>query len=86
MAHVREAGPCYWHTMNVPARGPLVTADFTYEVDHPYRVGRALILRLPGTGRCLVIGYWFARLDEDDALLASAGGRPIPLREALRAA
>lgn len=84
MAQTRQVGEYYWHTMNVPARGPLVTSDLTYEIDPPYRVGRSLILRAPYTGRCLVVGHWFARLDEDVALMSAARGREIPLREAIR--
>ena len=74
MATLHEVGPhLYWHTMNVPARGPVITHDFTHEIDDPFRVGRAAILRVPFTGWCLVIGYWFGNMEEDDALAAGAG-------------
>lgn len=83
MAQVHTLGTFYWHTMNVPARGPLITHDFTYEIDPPYRVGRSWILRRPRSGVCLVVGHWFATLDEEQALMLAPRARVIDLSEAI---
>lgn len=78
MAEAHDIGKRhYWHTMNVPARGPLATSDFTYEIDDPYRMGRALILRAPFTGWCLVVGHWVGRVPEEEALRAGAQMRDV---------
>lgn len=81
MAETRGIGPLYWHTMNVPARGPVATRDTTHEIDEPYRVGQALILRVPGTGACLVIGRWVGTVDEDAALIGAARIREVSPEE-----
>lgn len=81
MATTHELANIYWHTMKVHARGPLTTTDYTYEIDEPYRVGRARILRFPFTGWCLVIGHWFGKVTEFYALEHSIAMREIPLEE-----
>lgn len=81
MATTHEIANIYWHTMRVEAAGPLTTTDFTYEIDHPYRVGRARIFRLPWTGLCLVIGLWFGRVSEEYALERSIQMREIDLED-----
>ena len=83
MATVHEIGPYYWHTMRLPVRGPLIDHDMTYEIDEPYRIGVATLLRIPFTGRRIVVGHWIAEQDSDHAWLSAVQGREITLREAL---
>lgn len=81
MATTHEFANIYWHTMRVEASGPLTTTDYTYEIDEPYRVGRARIFRTPFTGWCLVIGRWFGKVSEEYALERSIQMREIDLEE-----
>lgn len=69
----------YWHWAWYPDRKhPRLDMTVTHEIDPPYRIGTAVVWRLPLMRRALVIGYWSMRHEnEEDAILAATGGRVV---------
>jgi hypothetical protein len=71
-------GPLFAHTIELKRKSPIVHTYPTHEVDEPYRWANSLILRLPGTRRGLVLGWW-NKTDrtEEQALIDAMEGRKM---------
>lgn len=83
MSQTHDIGNYYWHTMTARTRRLLQPSE-TVEIEPPFREGRCLLLRLPWTRLCLVVGRWTGAQHEEDALMQALGARAIPLREAVK--
>ena len=79
MPNVTQLGPrIYAHPMEYPTnKFPIIDKGHTQEIDWPFRMGKAAVLRLPFTRRALVIGVWTGRQDEHAALSSAIGARSI---------
>ena len=66
----------FWHSVNVKWYTPPVLFGTSWELDHPFRRSRTVIVRY-WWGRSLVLGFWSKTgYDEDHALLnATIHGR-----------
>jgi hypothetical protein len=68
----------FFHTMKYPStQFPLIEPGHTQEIEHPYRAGDALVVRLPFTRTAIVVGRWVAILREQDALASAIQMREI---------
>lgn len=80
MAHITEIGPKFYfqklYYLDPPEGGrrrhPLASTSFTTETEHPFRMGRCLVLRVPFTRIALACGVWVDHAeDEEEALLTA---------------
>lgn len=82
MPNTKEVGSLFAHTMKYPNTNfPLFEKGFSQEIDHPFRKGSSIVVRLPLSTTALVIGKWGAEQDEDDALTEAIGARFIDFGE-----
>lgn len=56
---------------------PLSEKGHTQEIEHPYRTGQSVVVRVPFTRRALVIGKWTGEKYEEDALTGAIGLREL---------
>ena len=77
MPHVHHIGPkIYVHQMTYPPGGfPLCERGETQEIEHPFRTGQSVVLRMPFSRRALAVGVWRGERDEDDALMGAIAAR-----------
>ena len=61
----------YYHSENPP----LFDTEETQEIEPPFRFGKCVVLRAPGSRIAIVIGHWKDERREVDALLTAMGGR-----------
>lgn len=66
----------FWHSVNVKWFTPPVLLSTSWEIDHPYRKGRTVLVRY-WWDKSAVLGFWGKKVyDEDHALLnATIHGR-----------
>lgn len=69
MKDPKDIGPVYVYTLDLRSDAPLFERTWTQEIEEPFRHGRAVLLRVPGTSKGVVVGRWVARAaDEEHAL------------------
>jgi hypothetical protein len=61
----------FWHTDDPP----LVHRTTTQEIEHPYRYGTCVVVRMPLTKVALAVGKWRGEKREAEALLSAMQGR-----------
>lgn len=75
MAQTHDFGRLFTHTIQLVEDAPLAHRAKTVEIDPPFRQSRPLVLRVPFTGKALVIGWWLnTAWDEETALLEAVSG------------
>lgn len=75
----------FWHSISLKQKSPVLHTSLSHETDYPYRWSRSLILRLPGTTRGLVLGWWRNIVrTEEDAILAGMQGRDMTYKDLLK--
>jgi hypothetical protein len=73
-----DLGPLFAHKINLQKKSPLVHRFPSHEIEEPYRKSNSLILRLPGTHRGLVLGWWRSTTrTEEQTLLEALQGRQM---------
>ena len=79
MPAIHQIGPHYFvHKMSYPnTKFPLSEKGHTQEIEHPYRTGQSVVVRVPFTRRALVIGKWTGEKYEEDALTGAIGLREL---------
>lgn len=82
MPATKELGPLFVHTMKYPNTNfPLMERGFSQEIDHPFRKGSSIVVRVPLTTTAFVFGKWGAEQDEDEALTEAISARFIDIGE-----
>lgn len=75
-------GRFFWHTIGLKKKSPIAHRHPSHEMDYPYRWSNSLLLRLPGTTRGLVLGWWHQTTrTEEQAILAAMSGRDMDFHE-----
>lgn len=79
MPQIHDIGNSHYvHQMDYPSRKfPIIDKGNTQEIEWPYRVGNALVFRVPFTTKAFVLGHWVSRKDEEDALTSAIGAREV---------
>lgn len=77
MPVTHDAGRLYaTHMRYLTRKGmPLLERGWSNEIEHPFRRGRCLVLRIPFTKFGIVMGLWGRPGDEDTRLQDAAGMR-----------
>lgn len=72
-----DLGPLFVHKIALQKKSPLAHRFPSHELEEPYRRSNSLILRLPGTTRGAVFGWWrsTSRTEEQTLLEALQGRR-----------
>jgi len=82
MPITKNAGSLFTHTMEYPTTNyPLVEKGYSQEIDHPFRKGTSIVVRIPFTTKAIVFGKWGEIQDEDEALRDAIGARDISFGE-----
>lgn len=79
MPQVHDIGPKHFtHVMKYPTRKfPIVDRGETQEIEEPFRVGNALVVRIPLTRTAVVIGHWVGSRPEEEALATAIQMREL---------
>jgi hypothetical protein len=80
MPQVHDIGTkTYTHAMRYPTRKfPIFdTGGYTQEIEHPFRTGKALVLRIPFSTYAVVLGRWGETKPEEQALTDAIGARRL---------
>lgn len=73
MPTTKDAGRFFAHGMTYPSTDfPLVDKGVTQEIEHPFRLGKSVVLRAPFTRRAVVLGVWGASATDPDEALKKA--------------
>jgi hypothetical protein len=77
MAKVHNIGPhLYWQRLYYHIDNPpLFDTETSQEIEHPFRYGECVVLRVPFSRMAFVLGVWKDEKREVDALLSAMGGR-----------
>jgi len=70
MAKVLTVGPFYFQILRLERGTDLIHIADTQEVLYPYRMGKALVLRIGGIG--FVAGIWVGAAEDEDLAMALA--------------
>jgi len=82
MAKTHDVGKFYWHTLVYPIKFKGFTDKAeTQEIEHPYRAGNGVAIRLPLTRLAIVVGKWGKSLPEGEALTRAIVGRGMKFDE-----
>ena len=73
MPATKDVGRFFAHGLTYPSTNfPLVDRGVTQEIEHPFRLGKSLVLRVPFTRRAVVLGVWGASASDPDKALEKA--------------
>lgn len=75
-------GSLFWHSISLRKKTSIFHRYPTHETDYPYRWSNSLVVRLPGTTKGLVLGWWHRTTrTEEQAILAALSGRDMTFHE-----
>lgn len=75
-------GRFFWHSISLRKGTPVFHRYPSHETDYPYRWSNSLIVRLPGTTKGLVLGWWHQTTrTEEQAILAALAGRDMSFQD-----
>lgn len=76
----------FWHSISLQKDSSIFHMFPSHEMDEPHRWSNSLIVRLPGTTRGIVLGFWRnTGRTEQEALLDALAGRQMKDDEFLAA-
>jgi hypothetical protein len=87
MPDTKEIGSFFIHAMEYPSTDfPLMERAKSQEIEHPFRVGRSWVIRIPFSREAFVVGRWGPPAEDPDAALQHAlrlfqGGDPDVVQE-----
>lgn len=78
VANPRSLGKFYWHPLIYPVKPKEFWEKAeTQEIEHPFRHGVGVSVRLPLTRLAMVLGRWKRKLEESQALTNAIAGRTM---------
>ncbi len=82
MPLTKEVGTLFVHRMRYPSTDfPLMERGHSQEIDHPFRKGSSIVVRIPFSTAAVVVGKWKEEQDEEVALTEAIGARSISFGE-----